>query len=254
VSLSRELCVTSVDAIVERLSMTELAGDGTPERLVLTSPMSPDAPVGAMRRWRNDDGYDLAYVSLTVPAIGLDSHMLFAFSPVGSPVPHFTVDSVASPGSDGPTAGAEAYAFHLDLIPKVDLGAHVGYLRHCFEPLTALKEKAAEIHGLSPAHLSPTQYAVMSPWMVVHRADESAFREAFATIDAYREHWLALVAEGVPAGVLDGLGEAELAERDRRNRAIVFDPGVDPVWERVARLVGDHQAEAVRSSLAEPET
>jgi len=248
-SLSGDLCLGTVQAIVDRFGLVEQPGDATPERMVLRSPMVPDAPVGSMRVWRKDGVADLVYVGLTVPMIQLDSHMMFAFTPPTSPVPHFTLDSVAgAPGEDGdPT-----FAFHLDLIPKVDLGAHLGYLRHCFEPLTATREAAGANPGLSPAHLSPTQYAVMSAWMLVHRATEDAFRGIGETVGAYRDHWFGLMDGGVPTSALDDLTTADIAERDLRNRAIVFDPTVDPVWSRVAQLVGDQQSEAVRSTLAAP--
>lgn len=252
-SLSADLCLGTVDAIVDRLGLVEVHGETTSERLQLTSPMVPDGPVGSMRMWRADGVADLVYVGLTVGMIGLDSHMLFAFTPPDSPVPHFTLDSVAG----GPPPGADAdatpsFAFHLDLIPKVDLGAHLGYLRHCFEPLTELRAAAQSTPGLSPAHLSPTQYAVMSAWMLVHRADESAFASIRPHVAAYRDHWFSLVEGGVPDEALDGLAAADFAERDRRNRAIVFDPSVDPVWDRVTQLVGPEQSEAVRSTLAAP--
>jgi len=253
VSLSGDLCLGTVQAVVDRLGLTEVPGADSPEHMVLTSPMSPDAPVGAVRVFRREGVADVVYVGLTVPMIGLDSHMMFAFTPPSSPVPHFTLDSVAA----GPPPGVEAaatggFAFHLDLIPKADLGAHLGYLRHCFEPLTPLREAAQQTEGLSPAHLSPTQYAVMSAWMLVHRADESAFSAIGPHVAAYRDHWFSLVEHGVPAEVLDDLGPDDFTERDLRNRAIVFDPGVDPVWGRVAQLVGEEQSEAVRSLLAAP--
>ena len=252
-SLSGELCLGTVDVIVDRLGLAEVPGVETPERMVLTSPMVPDGSVGSMRLWRKDGVADLIYVGLSVPMIGLDSHMMFAFTPPTSPVPHFTLDSVA--GGAPPGADPEAtpsYAFHLDLIPKVDLGAHLGYLRHCFEPLTPIHESITDDEGFSKAHLSPTQYAVMSAWMLVHRATEDAFRGVGERVAGYRDHWFSLVENGVPDDLLDGLTEADLAERDRRNRAIVFDPTVDPVWERVTQLVGEEQSEAVRSTLAAP--
>jgi hypothetical protein len=248
-SLSGELCLGTVRSIVDKLGLEEQPGESTPERMVLTSPMVPDGSVGCMRVWRRAGVADLVYVALTVPMIQLDSHMLFAFTPPESPVPHFTLDSIAgAPGEDGdPTL-----AFHLDLIPKVDLGAHLGYLRHCFEPLTPIREEAGSNPGLTAAHLSPTQYAVMSAWMLVHRATEDAFRGIGDTVAAYRDHWFGLVSDGIPADVLDGLTPAQVAERDLANRSIVFDPSVDPVWARVTQLVGEEQSEAVRSTLAAP--
>lgn len=246
-SASADLCLSTVDHIVSTLGLREQPGDAPDAVHVLTSPMMPDAPVGKMRIFGDSGSCELMYIGLTVPPIGLDSHMLFAFTPPESPVPHFTLDSVAGGGQPG--AQAE-FAFHLDLIPRLDLGAHLGYLRHCFEPLTTIKAEAATIVGLSPAQLSPTQYAVMSAWMIVNRADENAFREVERAVVAYRDHWLSLMTDGVPSAVLDGVGGAEIAERNRRNREIVFDPTVDPVWGRVGQLVGAETSEVLRRRLA----
>jgi len=246
-SASADLCLSTLDHIVATLGLTEVAGDAPDAVHVLTSPMMPGGSVGRMRIFRRDGVCELMYVGLTVAPIGLDSHMLFAFSPATSPVPHFTLDSVAGGGQPGERA---EFAFHLDLIPRLDLGAHLGYLRHCFEPLTAVKADAATIDGLSPAHLSPTQYAVMSAWMLVNRADEAAFRAVERAVVAYRDHWLGLVANGIPAEVLDGVTSDAIARRDARNRSIVFDPTVDPVWGRVAQLVGPEMSEVLRRRLA----
>jgi hypothetical protein len=54
----------------------------------------------------------------------------------------------------------------------------------------------------------------------------------------------------VPKEALDGVGPDVIADRDRRNRAIVFDPSVDPVWGRVAQLVGADMSEVLRRRLA----
>ena len=247
-SLSADLCLGTVEAIVDRLAMTEVHGADTPEYLVLTSPMVPDGSVGSMRLWRTPGVCDLMYVGMTVPMIGLDSHMLFAFTTPGSPVPHFTLDSVMGGGEE---ERAE-FAFHLDLIPKMDLGAHLDYLDHCFGPLNELLERGEAIDGLTPARLTPRQYAVMSAWMFVHRANESAFRAISDIVEAYRDHWFGLIEAGVPTELLDGVTTEQMSLRDERNRAIVFNPEVDPVWGRVARLIGDEQSEQVRSILAVP--
>ena len=65
--------------------------------------------------------------TIVVPPIQLDSHMMFAFTPSDSAVPHFTLDSVRA---------GDHHAFHLDLIPRLDLGAHLAYMDACFTPLT----------------------------------------------------------------------------------------------------------------------
>jgi len=244
-SLPLDLCWSNVQAISSRLGLAEITGSDSalgepaPYR-VLTSPMSPE-PVGSVRVFSTPDVCTLVYVGMTVPAIGLDSHMMFAFMPPTSAVPHFTVDSVQS-GDD--------FAFHLDLIPRLDLGAHLAYMDHVFTPLTEARDECLAIPGLTPAHLSPRQWALMSEWMLANRADESAFRGIGDTVATYREHWFGLVEAGVPAEVLDGVDAATLSARDEANRSHIFNPDVDRVWANVARLLGDAKAEEMRSLLA----
>ncbi|MFD6159846.1 hypothetical protein ACFWF7_36095 [Nocardia sp. NPDC060256] len=203
------------------------------EDISLAGAMSPD-PVGRLRVLRGDPIDKLVTVDLVVPAIGLDSHMIFAFTPAHSAIPHFTLDSVRS---------AEYHAMHLDLIPRADLAVDLAYLDAAFLPLTPLLEAAWQIEGVSAAAVGPRQRAMMSPWMVVCRATDSAFRTLSGTVDAYLQHWLALVDKGVPPVTGD------TAARDRANRANLFSPAVDPVWAQVGRLLGDEQTERVRAEL-----
>ncbi|WP_406316042.1 hypothetical protein OHA77_03320 [Streptosporangium sp. NBC_01639] len=228
-SLPAELSDRTLARLTDALSLTVTAD--TP----LTSPMAPQ-PVGRLRVLRSEpaDRVDkVVTVSLVVPTIGLDSHMIFAFTPADSAVPHFTLDSVRS---------SEYHAMHLDLIPRVELATHLDYLDTTHLPLTPLLEAAWEIDGVSPAAVGPRQRAMMSPWMVVARATEDAFTRLGATVDAYLDHWLALADKGVTA-------EGDLAARDRVNRANLFSPEVDPVWHQVTRLLGADQAERVRGEL-----
>ena len=113
-SLSADLCLGTVEAIADRLELEETVH--TP----LASAMD-GSPVGAHRVLARDGVAALVYVGMTVEAFGLDSHMCFAFTPGGAAqCPHFTVDSVLA----GPH-----YAFHLDLIPRLDPGANLAYIR-----------------------------------------------------------------------------------------------------------------------------
>lgn len=234
-SLAQTLCHTTRDQIQRRFSLSEV---GSPY-LSLTSPMSP-APVGAVRIYAGGPIRKMVYIGLTVPPIGLDSHMLFAFTEPDSLVPHFTLDSVLA----GPH-----FAFHLDLIPRVDLGANLAYLNEVFQPLTAHFEAGNAIEGLTQAHLAPRQYAIMSPWMFTHRATEAAFAQIEATVNHYLNHWFALVEGGVKSDVV-GLNPAE---RDQRNRAAIFSPAVDPVWAQVERLVGADVGARLREILKNQE-
>ena len=85
------LCDDTVDSIVARLQLTERTGDAGGPLMTLTSPMTPE-PVGMLRLFERDGVCTLVYVGLTVAMIGLDSHMMFAFTPEHSALPHFTLD------------------------------------------------------------------------------------------------------------------------------------------------------------------
>jgi hypothetical protein len=236
-SLSRELCVSNVEAVAQRLGLVEVNHDGGAYD-TLTSEMMPD-PVGDVRLF--EGAVTLIYVGMTVPMIQLDSHMLFAFTPPESAVPHFTVDSVRN---------ADSYAFHLDLIPRLDLGANLAYMDHCYGPLTDARKAVLEMEGLTPADLAPRQWALMSEWMLANHCDEATFSAIVPAVDTYREHWFSLLDDGIPEATLDGAGPADRVVRDQRNRRAIFDPDVDRVWAQVERLVGTEQSEATRKLLA----
>lgn len=235
-SLPQQLSLATLDKIKNRFGLTEV---GSPY-LSLSSPMSP-APVGSLRLFSGEQVHKMVYIGLVVPPIGLDSHMLFAFTKPESHIPHFTLDSVMA----GPH-----FAFHLDLIPRADLGANLKYMNAVFDNLTPIFEEAKKIEGLTPAQLGPKQYALMSPWMLAYRASESAFEQIQTPVNGYLEHWFSLVENGVPA---DAVPAGDFALRDQLNRAAIFDPEVDKVWAQVSRLVGEETSERMRTILKNQE-
>ena len=238
-TLAADLAHKTLARILERFNLQE---HGDPYML-LKNQMSGDA-VGPLRVFSGAPLSKLVYCGMTVPFIGLDSHMIYAFTAPESAVPHFTLDSVCN---------GETYAFHLDLTPRVDLGAHLAYINAAFEPLTETFKTARELEGFSPAHISPRQYALMSPWMLVYRATPAAFAQVDPFVDKYLDHWFALVENGVPAETYADVTPAERAERDRRNRQHIFDPEVDPVWAQVDRLVGTEVSARQRAVMISQE-
>ena len=234
-SLPRSLWQKTLDRIVERFRLDEVKGDDGDSWLPLDShvPMATGR-VGQTRLFRGGPLFQVVTTNIVVPPIHLDSHMLFAFTPPASAVPHFTLDAVQA---------GDHYAFHLDLIPRVDLGACLSYMDHCLTPLTEAYERGESMDGFSRAHLSPRQYAIMSPWMLAKRTTREAFSSIDGLVDDYIAHWFRLLEDGVPEEALDSMTPDQLIERDRRNKAIIFNRDVDKVWDQITPLVGQDAAE-----------
>jgi hypothetical protein len=242
-SLPRALSEKTLARIIERLELVESPGeDGGPAlRLVSHLPMA-QGEIGDMRIYTGGPLHHLVTVRIVVPAIQLDSHMLFAFMPSDSPIPHFTVDSVSAGGH---------FAFHLDLIPRMDLGSQLAYMDEVFQPLDALYEQGTAIEGLSAAQLGRRQLAIMSPWMLAYRANESAFKAIDETVQSYLDHWFGIVDSGVSSAAIGDVTAGELAARDGRNKAIIFSPEVDKVWNQITPLVGEEASLQIRQTLAQ---
>lgn len=238
-SLSQALWQKTLDQVVDRFGLQEvLAEDGGPWLPFTCQAPMFDGPIGQVRVFRGGPLFQLVTSTIVVPPIQLDSHMMFAFMPSDSPVPHFTLDSVRA---------GEHHAFHLDLIPRIDLGSQLAYMDECFTPLTEAHEKGEAIEGLSRAQLSPRQYAIMSPWMLAHRATPEAFTAIESSVNEYLDHWFGLVENGISDASVAGIDRQELVQRDRRNKAIIFNEEVDKVWDQITPLVG---REAVDAQIA----
>lgn len=241
-SLSQALWQKTLDRVVNTLGLSEeLSADGEPFLPLNCQAPMYDGAIGQVRRFTGGPLFQLVTSTIVVPPIGLDSHMMFAFMPSDSAVPHFTLDSVRA---------GEHHAFHLDLIPRLDLGSNLAYMDECFSPLTESHQRAQAIEGLSPAQLNPRQYAIMSPWMLANRATPEAFSEIEASVNEYLDHWFALVAGGVSAQSIGDVTAPQLVARDGRNKAIIFNEDVDKVWDQITPLIGrdavDTQIELLR--------
>lgn len=229
-SLSQRLHDQTLDRLIDRFGLTEEHGEGGGPWLSLVSQLPMvQGEVGRVRVFRGGPLSQLLTCTITVPPIGLDSHMLFAFTDTESALPHFTVDSVKT---------GDVYAFHLDLIPRLDLAVSLAYMDQVFGPLTEAFQQHRELEGLSPAQLDPRQYAVMSPWMCVNRTDEAAFRATFDTVNTYLDHWFGLVDRGIDDDATAGTTVEHLAARDAGHRGVIFNAEVDKVWNQITPMIG----------------
>lgn len=236
-SLSQKLHDQTLNRLVERLGLSEVTGEDGDAWLPLISqvPMA-QGQVGQVRIYEGDAITRLVTCTIVVPAIGLDSHMLFAFTDTEGAVPHFTVDSVRN---------GEDYAFHLDLIPRLDLAVELAYMDEVFAPLSEQFKQHQELPGLKQAQLDPRQYAVMSPWMLVNRADESAFLATFDAVNAYLDHWFTVLDAGVSDTSLTNSSADARAARDAGHRGVIFNPEVDKVWGQITPLIGAESVEKI---------
>lgn len=223
-TLAAQLAEKTLARITERFDLRE----------VRTLPIERPPATAAMRVLAGGPVHKLVTVFMAFPPAGLDSHMIFAFTAPDSAVPHFTLDSVAA---------GEHHAFHLDLIPRVELGPNLAYMDEVYGPLTEAFGRGQQLPGLSKADLSPRQLALMSPWMLAARATDDAFAGIGDLVDVYLDHWIGLCERGVTAPVVAD------PERDRRHREVLFDPDVDKVWGQVTQLLGAETSETIRLEL-----
>ena len=240
-SLSQQLHDQTLQQIIERLNLSEVSGqEGGPWLDLISQAPMVQGSIGQVRVFKGEGLTQLVSCTIVVPPIGLDSHMLFAFTDTECAIPHFTVDSVSTAGT---------YAFHLDLIPRLDLAVSLDYMDEVFTPLTETFDKHAQLEGLSKAQLDPRQLAVMSPWMLVNRADEAAFKATFDAVQTYLEHWFALRKKGISDKALSSVNGEQLAKRDAAHREIIFNPEVDKVWNQITPLLGAETVEKIINLL-----
>lgn len=242
-SLAQLLSESTLNHLLEATGATEEHGsDGG--NLLVAAPTA-DGPSGTMRLFiggsANTSVQKIVWTMLEVPARGVTTCMIFAFANPTSGLPHFTLDC-----SDHGNGG---HAFHLDLLPRVELATHVEYMDEVYGPLTPVYATGHAIPGLSDTRTTQRQFAMMSPWMLVNLADEPAFRAVGDTVRAYADRWISLAEQGLSNDVVDSLADTDLAARDARVRINLFSPEIDPVWGRVDSMIGPDAALMMRSQL-----
>lgn len=237
---AQKLNTEKLEQLTQRAGLEEVKGEDGRSFTVLTSQLD-GKECGETRIFKGKGEIaKVVYHGLWVDQIGLDSHMIFAFTQPDSPVPHWTYDSVQN---------KPVYAFHLDLIPRVDVGAHLAYMDAIYGPVTDLFQKERENEGLSEAQLTPRQRSIMSQWMLAYRATEEAYPGIEPTVRGYLDHWFDLLDKGIGAEAEADIKGVDVAARDAANRAIIFNRDVDHVWNLVTPLIGHDVSELMRLNL-----
>lgn len=237
---AQKLNVDKLEQLTERAGLEEVKGEDGRSFTILTSQLDGQE-CGETRIFKGKGQIaKVVYHGLWVDQIGLDSHMIFAFTQADSPVPHWTFDSVQN---------KPVYAFHLDLIPKVDVGAHLAYMDAVLGPVTDLFQKERENPGLSEAQLTPRQRSIMSQWMLAYRATEEAYPNLEPTVRGYLDHWFDMLDNGIGAEAEADIKDVDVAKRDAANRSIIFNREVDHVWNLITPLIGQDVSELMRLQL-----
>ena len=134
---ARRLFVSTLSRLGRAIPLTEqFGGDNGPWRILTSHAPFHQGACGDARLFSGPGLFKIVTCSISAPAIGLDSHMLFAFTPSQLAIPHFTVDSVQS---------GDHMAFHLDLIPRLDLATHLPYMDWAFGGINDTFAAAADI-------------------------------------------------------------------------------------------------------------
>lgn len=238
---AQKLSVDKLEQIAARLPLTEVHGpDGGPFRRVFSPRDGSDC--GETRILVGDGVVKkVVYHAIVAEKIGLDSHMIFAFTDPDSAIPHWTFDSVVAGG---------VYAYHLDLLPRADLGSHLTYMDAVYGPITPTLETGKAHPGISEPALGPRQRAVMSDWMLAYRVPEDEYKNIDPYVQDYLERWIELVTKGLDDEVVASVADTDLAARDTRNRSMIFSRDVDPVWNMITPLIGPPESELMRLNLA----
>ena len=238
---AQKLNVEKLEELTKRANMTEVHGEDGGSFSYLKSTLD-GGDCGETRIFTGTGPVaKVVYHGLWVDQIGLDSHMIFAFTSPDSAVPHWTFDSVEN---------KPVYAFHLDLIPRVDIGANLPYMDAVYGPITDNFITGKSLNGLSEAELTPRQRSIMSQWMLAYRATEEAYPTIEPTVAAYLDHWFDMQEKGLGQEVMDSIKGVDLAARDAANRGMIFNREVDHVWDMVTPLIGWDVSELMRLNCA----
>jgi hypothetical protein len=239
------VCTRIVSKLIEELGCVDIAPDSPAWRDLLCH----GKRVGELRVYRGRGRIQktvTSHFTLEAPSPGgdraagqaLESHSVAVFTAPESPVPHFVLDSVR--------VGSKV-TFHVDLLPKRDLGIALAYLDRCFAPLNDVRaELDADprfVQGSAPLR----QRALSSPWLAQYEVEPELLGTAMGFIERYFRHWSSLLRSD--AGEL--ASAPDVAARDRQHRKLFFSREVDPAWSMLDRALGRDMVDLLLSALSD---
>jgi hypothetical protein len=172
------------------------------------------------------------------PPRGFEAHSVTVFTAPESPVPHFMIDSVR---------GGPKVSFHVDLLPKRDLGVALAYLDRCFTPLTEIRSELDADARFVESNPPLRQRALQSPWMANYTVEPELLGTAMGFIERYFRHWVALLR----SDAVELTSAPEIAARDRQHRKLVFSRDVDPSWATLDRALGRETVDLLLAALTD---
>jgi hypothetical protein len=220
------------DTVVARCGLTEVGAPFLPLHL-----RSTGEPAGQVRVWTGPAVVALIDARLIVPSLGIDSTMLHAFTPAGSPTPHLASDLVGL---------GDRVTFNVDLTPCVDLATEPLHVEATYAPLSSPRAAVHAIPDIESVDLPAPIAAFASPWIVGVNADIRQLDELAGTYRAYVECFCDVALAGADPVAL---GPVELARRDEVVRRAQFDPSSDEVWDVLADLVGVEARDVILTLL-----
>ncbi len=227
------ICTRAVSRLIEEIRCVEIA----PDSPVWQDLNRDQTRVGELRVYRGRGVVQKvvsAHFKLDAPS--LESYMVTVFTRPESPVPHFVLDVVRF----GPQA-----SFHVDLLPKRDLGVSLSYVDRCFAPLSQVRADLERDGRFSAGTAPLRQRAFMSPWMALYTHAPEQLEVARSYVDRYFAHWTSLLTSCDAELALD----PTLSARDAQQRKLVFSRELDPVWATLDRSLGASTVDLLLAAL-----
>jgi hypothetical protein len=216
----------------EKLALSEHEGAGKGPWLMLAGRSTR----GALRCF-GAPGLDKLVLITLEDSEQLDASMLLAFGAPDSALPHLVID-VARVGRD--------FGVFVDLVPRVDLALNPAYARGVYSPLRGALDGLSKNPQLRASPVPGSLRPFVSPWMTGFRLNSIVLPQLFELLTPILSHWVALHAGAVPPVALSVGG---LTARDLAHRTNLFSKDADPVWDVLARAVGDARAGRVLGLL-----